>query len=627
MEKQMIQEHFQDNFQPFFYRYLPEMVKAGRDEMKALCPFHKESSPSFNMNCTTGVFYCHGCEASGDIFTFYAKTHGLDVERDFSKVLAGIAQDFNINEGNGGGGRKQTSRTSTGSTLSTSSSKAALVCRYDYQDQGGALLYQIERLEPKSFRIRRPDGSGWAYNAKGVRIIPYHFPQVLKATEIIVCEGEKDADNVAALGFTTTTNPYGAGKWPDDFGSYFAGKNVVLLPHNDDPGRAHMKKVEANLKGHAASIKWIDLPDLPDKGDVSDFITSSSCREEAIERLAVMIEGAGENTSSTSTGEATSRKTSPSIFPTGATVGITAADLMHKVFPEPRWAIPGILPEGLNLLAGKPKKGKSIFALNIGLSIALGGLALGKIQVEAGAVLYLALEDTQRRLKKRINQMLPYANDWPDGLRLVTEWPRMGSGGIEKLEAEIPTIENLRLVIIDTLGKFRKPVKANANLYADDYETVSQIKELADRAGVCILLIHHLRKAEADDIFDTLSGSLGLTGGTDGNLVLQSTRGNVTLHITGRDVEATEMALELDGRMLSWRLLGERAEVKATSDQQRIYDAIKNAVEPLSPKELASITGISIGCVKNMLAKFLDSGDIQKTTRGRYAHKERDALI
>ena len=302
--------------------------------------------------------------------------------------------------------------------------------------------------------------------------------------------------------------------------------------------------------------------------------------------------------------------------------GITAAELMEKVFPEPRWAIPGILPEGLNLLAGKPKKGKSIFALNIGLSIALGGLALGKIPVEQGAVIYLALEDTERRLQGRLKQMMPYTQA-PADLYLFTKWPRMDAGGLELLEAKITEIPNIRLVIIDTLHKFRNPTKRNTNLYAEDYETVSKIKDIADRLGVCILLIHHLRKAEADDIFDTLSGSLGLTGGTDGNLVMESARGNTTLHVTGRDVEGIELALELDTQMLAWRLLGERAEVKSTNDQQRIYNALKESAEPLTPKELADITGLKVGYVKNILAKFLEEGSIQRTGYGKYIYKER----
>jgi len=301
--------------------------------------------------------------------------------------------------------------------------------------------------------------------------------------------------------------------------------------------------------------------------------------------------------------------------------GITAAELMEKIFPEPRWAIPGILPEGLNLLAGKPKKGKSIFALNIGLSIALGGLALGKIPVEQGAVMYLALEDTERRLQKRIKQMMPYS-EAPAALHLFTKWPRMDAGGLELLEAKISEIPNIRLIIIDTLQKFRNPTKGNANLYVEDYETVTKIKDVADRMGVCILLIHHLRKAESNDIFDTLSGSLGLTGGTDGNLVMESTKGNTTLHITGRDVEGIELAMELDTQMLAWRLLGERAEVKSTNDQQRIYNALKESAEELTPKELSEITGFKDFHVKKILGKFVEDGSIKKTGHGKYIHKQ-----
>jgi len=303
--------------------------------------------------------------------------------------------------------------------------------------------------------------------------------------------------------------------------------------------------------------------------------------------------------------------------------GITAAALMEKIFPEPRWAVPGILPEGLNILAGKPKKGKSIFALNIGLSIALGGLALGKIQTDQGAVLYLCLEDTERRLQGRLKQMMPYTQA-PADLHLFTKWPRMDVDGLELLEAKIAEIENIRLVIIDTLQKFRKPLRSNGNLYAEDYETVSRIKEVADRAGVCILLIHHLRKAEALDVFDTLSGSLGLTGGTDGNLVMENIRGNTTLHVTGRDVEESELAIELDGKMLAWRLLGERSEVKATNDQQRIFDVIKESDEALTPKEIVNDTGLRVGHVKKVLAKFMEEGSIQRTGYGRYQIKEKN---
>ena len=299
-----------------------------------------------------------------------------------------------------------------------------------------------------------------------------------------------------------------------------------------------------------------------------------------------------------------------------AIIGITAADLMKKEFQEPQWAVPGILPEGLNILAGKPKKGKSLFGLGIGVGITLTGVVLGKIPVEQGAVIYLALEDTQRRLQERLKKMLPEYSEAPANLFLFTKWPRMEAGGLELLEAKILETPGIRLVIIDTLQKFRTPMKGNSNLYAEDYETVSKIKDVADRLSVCILLIHHLRKADATDIFDTLSGSLGLTGGVDGCLVMENVKGDTILHITGRDVEETELAIFLSSSTLEWHSLGIRAEIKATNDQQRIYNALKKSTEPVTPKELAKLTGLKIDNIKKTLPKFLEDGCAQRTGPG-----------
>jgi RecA-family ATPase len=112
--------------------------------------------------------------------------------------------------------------------------------------------------------------------------------------------------------------------------------------------------------------------------------------------------------------------------------GISAADLMKREFPEPKWAIPKILPEGLNILGGKPKMGKSIICLNLGLAIASGGKAFGSIDVEQGTVIYFALEDTARRLQKRIKQMLVDDEVAPEKLILFNECPRMKEGGLEE---------------------------------------------------------------------------------------------------------------------------------------------------------------------------------------------------
>lgn len=302
--------------------------------------------------------------------------------------------------------------------------------------------------------------------------------------------------------------------------------------------------------------------------------------------------------------------------------GISAADLMRKEFPEPRWAIPGILPEGLNILAGKPKKGKSILSNNFGLSVTGSGIALGQIPVDKGAAIILALEDTERRVKGRLEKELD-GEEAPGNLHFFTKWPRMDAGGLELLEAKIQEIPDVRLVVIDTFQKFRKPMRNNGSMYQEDYDAVALIKDVADRLGVCILLIHHLRKAIADDVFDTLSGSLGLTGAADGILVLENSRGNTVLHVTGRDVEQAEYAIELDRQRLTWALLGPTAEVKSTRDQQLIFDTLKESPDALSPKEIAELTGLKVGSIKKVLIKFREDGSIHRTQHGKYTTIDR----
>jgi AAA domain len=142
--------------------------------------------------------------------------------------------------------------------------------------------------------------------------------------------------------------------------------------------------------------------------------------------------------------------------PTGVNLPtiISASDLVAKVFPEPRWAVDGVVPEGLNLLAGPPKMGKSFLLLGLGVAIAAGGYALGKVPVAAGDVLYLALEDTQRRLQERLVRILDGAPA-PDRLHLVTAWPRLDDGGVAAIDTWLGAYPAVRLVAIDTLAMIR----------------------------------------------------------------------------------------------------------------------------------------------------------------------------
>jgi putative DNA primase/helicase len=171
-----------------------------------------------------------------------------------------------------------------------SSFRSRITDVYDYRDEQGALLFQVCRFEPKDFRQRRPpNGHGKsAWNIKGIRRVPYRLPELLTAPAdrtVFIVEGEKDADRLAGIGLVATCNPGGAGKWQSDFREFFGGRDVVIIPDNDDTGRSHAYAVANNLAG-IARIRILELPNLKPKGDFSDWLAAGGTREQLDELLA-----------------------------------------------------------------------------------------------------------------------------------------------------------------------------------------------------------------------------------------------------------------------------------------------------------------------------------------------------
>ncbi|MGA2068766.1 MAG: hypothetical protein ABSG86_27610 [Thermoguttaceae bacterium] len=153
---------------------------------------------------------------------------------------------------------------------------------YYYLDEDGRPLFQVLRYTPKSFSQRRPDGKGgWIASVRGVRRILYRLPELLAAPAskvVYIVEGEKDVDRLRSLGLVATCNPMGAGKWRPEFAECLAGRRVVVIPDNDEAGRAHADQVARSLAGAARSVKLLDLPDLPEHGDVSDWLDAGGTK-------------------------------------------------------------------------------------------------------------------------------------------------------------------------------------------------------------------------------------------------------------------------------------------------------------------------------------------------------------
>jgi hypothetical protein len=292
--------------------------------------------------------------------------------------------------------------------------------------------------------------------------------------------------------------------------------------------------------------------------------------------------------------------------------GISAKQLLTTKLPEPKYAVEGLLPEGLNLLAGKPKTGKSWMALALALAVANGTNVLGSISVAQGDVLYLALEDRRRRLKKRLQKLLGSETEGaPDNVDLRCAWKRTDEGGADDLDRWLQQHAAARLVIVDTLAKIRpRGRRSDGNLYMEDYQAIEALKTVADRHAVTMLVLTHTRKSAAEDVFDTVNGSLGLTGAADGVLVLARERGqfDAVLHVTGRDIDEREIALGFSQQSCSWTVLGNADRLRVGKSQTAVVKVLESAKGPLSPSEVAAITGTDRNTVGVMLWRMAKQG-------------------
>jgi RecA-family ATPase len=187
--------------------------------------------------------------------------------------------------------------------------------------------------------------------------------------------------------------------------------------------------------------------------------------------------------------------------------------------------VKGYVVEGATILAGRPKVGKSWLALDWGLAVARSGFVFGDVHCKQGDVLYIALEDNERRLKSRIAKLLGADSEWPEKFEYATEWPRADEGGLDAIRTWIKSKETPRLVVIDVLEAFRLRARGKDGIYAADYAAVKALQMIASELHVAILIVHHLRKAGSDgDAQDKISGTLGLTGAADSFLVLDGTK-------------------------------------------------------------------------------------------------------
>lgn len=298
---------------------------------------------------------------------------------------------------------------------------------------------------------------------------------------------------------------------------------------------------------------------------------------------------------------------------------VTAYELSTKDFPPVRWIVKDRIPEGVTLLAGKPKVGKSWLSLDLGDAVASGGTFLGR-GVRQGAVLYLALEDNERRLKERLERLDGVSRH----LHITTVAPRMPDL-MPALEAWVSQVERPRLIVVDVLGRVRPPARDGQDQYDAAYDVIGPMQRFAAEHRLGVVLVHHTRKSGVErggDELDAVSGSMGLAGAADTGLVL----GRDSLYGRGRDVseyrvplvfledscrwaEAPDVIAELEGG----------GTVKISGTMRLFADAVQKAGVPIKLADLTVPPSVTYSTWKRAARDAIAAGLVDNPGHGVYA--------
>lgn len=421
----------------------------------------------------------------------------------------------------------------------------------------------------------------------------YNIDKVKEGCRILVVEGERCA-SVEVPGYVSISWMGGSAAVRLSDWKSLEGRAVIIWPDADASGLAAAHEIAGLLP----SVEILDIQGKPKGWDIYDAV------KEGIDPIEFI-------------------KTCPRVKPAQEQKPrlrvYTAADLLTMDFPEERWLVPGIIPEGVSMLASPPKTGKSFLFLDLATTISIGGVCMSQ-KVDQAPTLLLALEDNPRRIKSRI-QRLSSLDPMPLDPRLCSitcEWPTDGERFTE-LYRFLDDNPDVKVVFIDTFGRFT--LSQDNNDYSEQTRILTGIKNFAEETGVSILLAHHTRKNhEGEDFLNQSVGSIAIAGGVDNVLILTRKRGQAdgVLKVTGRDVQEQELAVHFDNQSCRWAVLGKASDFAESAERREIVNVLKNADGALGPKDVAGILKKNISAVKFLLSKMVSDGQIQRINRGEY---------
>jgi hypothetical protein len=529
-------------------------MSAGHNRVKALCPAHADDKPSLSVRKD---------EERGKI---YARCFAGCSFNDIIEALDLTARDFNLSSNGNGQARTNGHRPAPAAPERTSGRKSKSevgkeIERYAYTDEDDNPLYYNIRFEPKDFRLADKHGKR-ANLPKNQRWVPYRLSRVLQAVAdgrtVYWVEGERDVHSLEAIGEVATTNA-GGGNRPlePEWAQYFEGADVVVVCDRDKTGQSYGRSVARMLINAVNSVRLSQSATPQVKSDVTDHLNAGYSPEqlEAVPMRSI-------------------RRTRWSL------------SAIMDTPPEPlRWVLPGVIPEGLTLLVGAPKVGKSWW--NINLMAALGTGRPKDVfdwgqEIQPSDNLYLALEDPHRRIYSRMRQVMRGLHIPRGGLPgdVWLDLPAIEKNGKEEIEKWLDVHPSARAVLVDVLAKVRGGGNAESGLYQADYAAVSILKEIADDYGIGVIVTHHDRKKTSEDFLDMVSGTKGVTGAADTILYLTRERGSTEglLRVESRDVEECQYKMLFVRETGRWNIM-DREELGADTSRPRVE--LKDEIEQL----------------------------------------------
>lgn len=399
--------------------------------------------------------------------------------------------------------------------------KSRIVAAYDYIDADGVLRYQCVRKEPKDFCQRRPDGNGgWVWNLQGVERVLYRLPELLNHRDIdpdrwvFIPEGEKDVDRLTSLGLTATCNVGGAGKWQDTYSADLAGLKAAVIGDNDDAGRKHAAAVATSLLGKAKEVRIVELPGLPPKGDVSDFLDAGG----TVEQLMELVEVSPTFNLPQKSAESPETDKGDDVTFLPGPILKCLADIDAKPID---WLWPQRIALGtITLFVGRPGEGKSTASLDFIARVTTASpWPDGSGNAPLGSALIISAEDDAARM---LRPRADAARADVQRIHLLSTVRKMGEHGkplevmfsledVPAMEAALQQIGDCKLVVIDPIGSF---IGGGTDAHRDNEVrgVLAPVAMLAEKYGVAVLIVAHRRKSAGNVADDLALGSRAFTG-------------------------------------------------------------------------------------------------------------------